>query len=501
MYVVALDLSLLTSAHPCSALCTSHHISRKEPSAFNRKAAGSPILPLEADYDDVDNFDTVDIINIDAVNETDQCEEDLSKGSYWSVDDTHSFIKTYLRRQSVAHTGIQPSDDHHDEPVPSDRNSYGGNKAITVSTSNASKSHIGSSSRKDNFSGSQAVADTSKSDDPFLGNSTTSIIAQQWSTKQQEVRTELAEFELIEKQLESSGYEAPDRPTAQHAAKDGGSDPHTSSDSRGRHVSTAASSSKQSVSSYLDSCDRSRFGDHDPYPFRPVMLDPVLAVVDCDDSAGVHGSYRGGDGVQADRPIDGPVKWETIAEDTIHDRGQSSSRVFSDSWGKVTQPANHAAESSSLRSADTNSSSSSNSSRMRLSSNTLRKIEARNATLLNHHQVTQQHLHGASDASESHRIQSEDSNTTASSHSTYPQPQPHDDYSSTGPVIRPRPTSAPRSAPTAVGSKQLPEHLLRKSSTSSKDTLNRSGHPGTDEQQVHLASKLRELEVELETYR
>jgi len=47
----------------------------------------------------------------------------------------------------------------------------------------------------------------------------------------------------------------------------------------------------------------------------------------------------------------------------------------------------------------------------------------------------------------------------------------------------------------------VPEHLLRKSSASSKDIVNRSGHPGTDEQQAHLASKLRELEIELETYR
>jgi hypothetical protein len=443
----------------------------------------------------VDTFANADLnINaVDMVDEADQCEEDLSKGSYWSVDDTHSFIKTYLRRQSVASTSVPPSDsdDHRDEPLPSDRY-RNGNKAITVSTTNSSKNHTSPSARKD--SGSQAVADTSKSADPFLGNSTTSIIAHQWSTKQQEVRTELAEFELIEKQLESSSYEA-DRPTAQHAAaKDDNSDPYASNDSRGRHGSTAASSSKQSVSSYLDSCDR-RFDDHEPYSFRPVMLDPVLAAVDCDDSTGVHGSYREGDGVQADSPvlysslaertIDGPVKWETIAE-------EPPSRVFSDSWGKVTQPANHAAD---------NHNSSSSSNRMRLSSNTLRKIETRNANLLNHHQVTQQHLYGASDASESRRIQSEDSNTAALTHSTYPRLQSHDDYSTTGPVIRPRPTSAPRSTPTAVGSKQLPEHLLRKSSASSKDTVNRSGHPGTDEQQAHLASKLRELEIELETYR
>ena len=446
----------------------------------------------------MDTFANADInINaVDMVDETDQCEDDLSKGSYWSVDDPHSFIKTYLRRQSVASTSVPPSDDHRDEPLPSDRNSNG-NKAITVSTANSSKYHTGPSARSD--SGSQAVADTSKSADPFLGNSTTSIIAQQWSTKQQEVRTELAEFELIERHLESSSYEA-DRPTAQHAAMDDNSDPYASNDSKGRHGKTAACSSKQSVSSYLDSCDR-RFDDHEPYSFRPVMLDPVLAAVDCDDSTGVHGSYREGDGVQADshvrysslaeRTIDGPVKWETIAE-------EPPSRVFSDSWGKVTQPANHAADNNNSSSSNNNSSSS---NRMRLSSNTLRKIEARNANLLNHHQVTQQHLYGASDPSESRRIHSEDSNTVASSHSTYPRLQSHDDSSPTGPVIRPRPTSAPRSTTTVVGSKQLPEHLLRKSSASSKDTVNRSGHPGTDEQQAHLASKLRELEIELETYR
>jgi len=446
----------------------------------------------------VDTFANADInINaVDMVDETDQCEDDLSKGSYWSVDDTHSFIKTYLRRQSVASTSVPPSDDHRDELLPSDRNSNG-NKAITVSTTNSSKNHTGPSSRRD--SGSQAVADTSKSADPFLGNSTTSIIAQQWSTKQQEVRTELAEFELIERHLESSSYEA-DRPTAQHAAMDDSSDPYASNDSKGRHGNKAASSSKQSVSSYLDSCDR-RFDDHEPYSFRPVMLDPVLAAVDCDDSTGVHGSYREGDGVQADSPvrysslaertIDGPVKWETIAE-------EPPSRVFSDSWGKVTQPANHATDNNNSSSSNNNSSSS---NRMRLSSNTLRKIEARNANLLNHHQVTQQHLYGASDPSELRRIQSEDSNTAASSHSTYPRLQSHDDFSPTGPVIRPRPTFAPRSTATVVGSKQLPEHLLRKSSASSKDIVNRSGHPGTDEQQAHLASKLRELEIELETYR
>lgn len=476
------------------------------------------MLPLEADCDDLDAFDAVDIININALDMADeadqQCEEDLSKGSYWSVDDTHSFIKTYLRRQSVANTSIPPSEDHRDAPVPSDRNSHG-NKAITVSTTNVSKSHTGPSARKD--SGSQPITD------PFLGNSTTSIIAQQWSTKQQEVRTELAEFELIEKQLEGSGYEA-DQPTTQHAAKDDSSDPHVSSDRRGYHVSTAASSSRQSVWSYLDSCDR-RFDhhhhdhQHDPYSFQPVMLDPVLAVVDCDDSTGLHGSYHEGGGVQADdspvryssseladRRIDGPVNWDTIAKDTRLDRPQSSSRVFSDSWGKVTQPASHAVESSTARSEEDTITSNS-SSRMRLSSNTLRKIEARNATLLSHHHATPQHLHGASDApSESRRmIQSEDSYTAEASshHSTYPRPQPHDDYSSTtGPVIRPRPTSAPRSAPTAAGSKQLPEHLLRKSIASSKDTMNRSSHlSSTDEQQVHLASKLRELEIELETYR
>jgi hypothetical protein len=135
-------------------------------------------------------------------------------------------------------------------------------------------------------------------------------------------------------------------------------------------------------------------------------------------------AVKEGDGVQADSPvrysslvdrtIDGPVKWETKPR-------------------KVRQ----------RKAAET-------------------KIEARNAIILIHHQVTQQHLYGASDASESRKIQSEDSNTAALTHSTYPRLQSHDDYSTTGPVIRLRPTSAPRSTPTAVGSKQLPDTFSAK---------------------------------------